>query len=373
MKMALVHDWLLTQGGAEKVLESFHRIFKSPIYTLFYDQKKMKDSFFSSCEIHTSLLQKIPFSSHFYRYLLPLMPWCVERLDLRSYDVILSGSHAVAKGVITTSKQLHICYCYNPMRYVWDFQEEYLSAFSPLMAKAGKYLFERVRKWDYQNSKNVDFFVTSSSHIAKRIEKTYQRKAVVIYPPVNVEDFFLSNQREEYYVTHSRFVPYKRVDLLVEAFGQMPDKRLVVIGEGPEDVKIRKLAKKNVELLGYVERRKMAEILSKAKAYVFGAEEDFGIGVVEAQSAGLPVIAFGKGGSLETVIEGKTGLFFSNPTVPSLIEAIRLFEKKELTFDPLFIKAHAEYFKRDRFELEIRELVEKAKETFYENHYSRRR
>lgn len=373
MKMALIHDWLLTEGGAEKVLESFQTVFdKSPIYTLFYDEKRMENSFFSSSTVHSSVLQKIPFSRHFYRYLLPLFPWAIERFDLTSYEVILSGSHAVAKGVITREDQLHICYCYNPMRYVWDFQEEYLSSFQPLLGRIARKLFERVRLWDYENSKKVDLFVTSSFHVAKRIEKAYQRKALVIHPPVSVEDFFLSNQREEYYVTHSRFVPYKRVDLLVEAFGRMPDKKLVVIGDGPEEAKIRKMAKKNIELLGYVTREELAKIFSKAKAYVFGAEEDFGIGVIEAQSAGLPVIAFGKGGSLETVIEGKTGLFFAEPTALSLIEAIQLFEKKEGLFDPLLIRKHAERFNRQRFELEIKELVGTAKENFYEGHYSRR-
>ena len=373
MKMALIHDWLITPGGAEKVLESFEELFKAPIYTLFYDPKKMSRSSLSRSEIHTSFLQKTPFSSSIYRHLLPLFPMAIKTFDLSSYDVILSGSHAVAKGVITRENQLHICYCYTPMRYAWDLQEAYLRPLNPIMRGIARVILESIRKWDLKTSENVDFFIASSSYIAERIARAYQREAVVIYPPVAVEDFFLSNHREEYYVTHARLVPYKRIDLLVEAFSYMPDKKLVVIGTGPEDKKLRKMAKKNVEFLGYVGGKELSKLLAEAKAYVFAAEEDFGIGVVEAQSSGLPVIALGKGGALETVVDGKTGLFFLEPTVPSFIEAIKSFEKKEKTFDPLVIRKHAEFFSKERFETELYQFIEEARQKFYENHHSCRR
>jgi len=371
--MALIHDWLVGEGGAEKVLESFFNMFSHPpIYTLFYDHGKMEKTFCSNGEIHCSFLQKIPLSLSFYRHLLPFFPWAVESFDLKEFDLIVSSSHAVAKGIKVEDHQLHICYCHTPMRYIWDLQEEYLSPFSSPVQKALRVVFHRLRKWDIKTSQRVDVFVANSMHVAKRIERAYQRKAVTIYPPVAVDDFYCSEQKEGYYITHGRLVPYKRVDLLVEAFRLMPDRKLVIIGTGPEEKKLRKRASQNVEFLGFVERSKLALYLSQAKAYLFAAEEDFGIGVVEAQASGLPVIALGKGGALETVIQGRTGIFFNEASIGSLIEAIKSFEKKEDTFNAASIKNHAEQFSVVHFQEKFELLVEASKKEFHESrHLSR--
>ncbi len=374
MKVALIHDWLITEGGSEKVLEVFSQMFESsPIYTLFYDAGKMKNTSFSQKEVLSSFLQKIPFSTKMYRYLLPLFPGAIQTLDVKRFDMILSSSHAVAKGIKVKEDQLHICYCHTPMRYIWDLQEEYLSSFSPFVKKMIRAYFRRMQAWDVKTAESVDLFVANSRYVGKRIERVYQRKAQVIYPPVSTEDFYISSQKEEYYVTHTRLVPYKRIDLLVETFSHMRDKRLLVVGTGPEEKKLKKIATQNVEFLGFLEKRELSKVLSNAKAYLFAAEEDFGIGTVEAQSSGLPVIALGRGGALETVIDGKTGLFFKEPTVSSLMEAIDSFEQQEKTFDPALIKSHAEQFGHERFKKQFELLIEETTRDFYENRHLCRR
>ena len=374
MKTALVHDWLITQGGSEKVLEVLSHMFpSSPIYTLFYDEKKMSSTCFAQKEVFTSFLQNIPGSLLFYRYLLPLFPKAIQTLDVAAFDCILSSSHAVAKGIKVREDQLHICYCHTPMRYIWDLQEEYLSSFSLPMKKMLRHLFCKMRSWDVKTSQNVDLFIANSKYVAKRIERAYQRKAMILYPPVSTQDFFLSSKKEEYYVTHARLVPYKRIDLLVEAFSYMPDKKLVIIGTGPEEKKLKAIATANVEFLGFVDKKRLAIILSLAKAYLFAAEEDFGMGIVEAQSSGLPVIALKKGGALETILEGKTGLFFEEPTLQLLMQAIKVFEQKQQTFDPHFIKSHAEQFNQERFWQQCEHLMKETKKGFYENRHLCRR
>lgn len=365
MKTALVHDWLITLGGAEKVLESMWELFPSPIYTLFHDKKNMEKGFFTKKQITSSFLQKIPGSLSFYRHLLPLFPKAIESFDLSAYEVILSSSHSVAKAVLKKPDQLHICYCHTPMRYVWDLQDVYLNSFGFLLKNIARPFFNRLRHWDQKTAHSVDLFIANSSYVAERIAKSYQRKASVIYPPVSVENFYLSQKKEDYYITHGRLVPYKRIDFLVKAFAKMPEKKLVIIGTGPEEKKIRSIATKNVEFLGYVEREKLSKLLSQAKAYVFAAEEDFGISVVEAQASGLPVIALGKGGALETVLDGKTGLFFKEPLESLFIEAIKSFEKTEAIFDPIFIRSHASFFHKARFEIEFQQCVKQAKERFF--------
>lgn len=374
MKVCLVHDWLISEGGAEKVLASFSSFFpKAPFYTLFYDREKMKNSFFFHKEIYVSFLQKIPFSLSFYRHFLPLFPLAIRGLNVCEFDLVLSSSHAVAKGVKVKEDQLHICYCHTPMRYIWDLEKEHLELFPYPLQKALRFFFKQLRKWDVKTSEGVDYFIANSLHVAQRIERSYQRKAVTIYPPVNVDFFYISDQKEDYFVTHARLVPYKRVDLLVKAFTYMKDKKLVIIGKGPEEKKLKSLASSNIEFLGFLEDKKLAEVLSKARAYLFAAEEDFGIGVVEAQASGLPVIALAKGGALETVIDGKTGLFFKEAHELSLIDAIKAFEKKEDTFDPALIKEHASQFSVENFEREFSLFLEKKKKDFYENrHLSRR-
>ncbi len=373
MKTALIHDWLITEGGAEKVLSALGTLFPGPIHTLFYDEKKMGHLSFVKEKIHTSFLQKIPFSLRYYRMLLPFFPCAIEKLDLSEVDFILSSSHAVAKGISKRKDQLHICYCHTPIRYAWDLKDSYLKPLNPLKRLIATFLLERIRKWDLKSSSRVDAFIANSHYVADRIKRNYQRDSVVIYPPVEIEKFFLSKQREDYYITHSRLVPYKRLDLLVEAFSQMPERRFLIVGKGPEEKRLKSLAKSNVEFLGYLQEEELSSFLSKARAYVFAAEEDFGISVVEAHASGLPVIALKKGGVLEIVLDGVTGVFFEEADVFSIIKAVRAFEEKEDLFDSEVIRKRAETFSLQRFQKEISQFVLQEKRSFYEScHFSGR-
>ena len=369
MKISLVHEWLTVLAGSEKVLEAIYQIFPgSDIYVLVKNDENLKGTIFENANIHTSFIQKLPFSGTKYRNYLPFFPLAVEQFDLSEYDVVISSSHAVAKGVLTNANQLHICYCHTPIRYAWDLYHQYLKENklnSGLKGLIVKYFLHKIRIWDVVSSNRVDFFVANSKYVAKRIGKIYRRDAEVIYPPVDVDKFELYRKKEDFYLAASRFVPYKKIDLIVEAFSKMPDKKLVVIGDGPDFEKIKRKAGKNVELLGYQPFEVLKEYMQKAKAFIFAAEEDFGIMPVEAQACGTPVIAYGKGGVTETVISGKTGIFFEKQTVESLVEAVNLFEKKENKFDITEIRKNAEKFNKERFKREFKEFVErKIEESF---------
>lgn len=353
MRVALIHDWLLSEGGAEKVLEQLAHMFSAPIFTLLYDPLRLNNSFLSSQEIHTSFLQKLPFSHKIHRFLLPLFPYAIEKMDVSFADVIISSSHAVAKGIKKRKGQFHICYCHTPMRYAWDLKKEYIETLPKLTRPLASILLERIRKWDKRNSGDVDLFIANSSYVAKRIKNNYGRESTVIYPPVAVDDFFLSDQKEDYYITHCRLVPYKRVDLIIKTFASMPDKKLIVVGEGPEKHRLEQLASVNVQFTGFIPKKELSHLLSKAKAYVFAAEEDFGIAVIEAQASGLPVIALEKGGAMETVSSGKTGLFFSEPTPLHCKQAIERFEKIENSFDKSYIRKQALSYNEERFKAEF--------------------
>jgi glycosyltransferase involved in cell wall biosynthesis len=320
--------------------------------------------------VNTSFLQYFP--KRFYRQLLPLFPLAIHRFKLDAYDLILSSSHAAAKNVRKHSGQLHICYCHTPMRYAWDLMEEYLAPFGLLKKFAARTLLKQMQKWDFKGSSGVDVFIANSQYVAQRIQRCYGRSSVVIYPPVDVDSIPLQLKKDAFYLTISRLVSYKKIDLIVDCFAQLPDKRCIIIGDGPEMQKIRAKATKNIEILGYVSDALARELMGKAKAFLFAAKEDFGIAPVEAQAAGTPVIAFGAGGVCETVLEGKTGLFFKEQTVSSLIHAIERFEKSD-PFDPLVIRSHAETFKTSRFKQELGQFVEKTWKTFNENRdFSRR-
>ncbi len=368
MKIALVHDWLMTIAGGEKVLEEIYKLYPSPIYTLVKRQDGLKGSIFEKALIHTSFIQKLPFSKTKYRSYLPFFPLAIEQFNLLEYDLIISSSHAVAKGVLTNSNQLHICYCHTPMRYAWDLYHTYLKESGlekGIKGLIAKFILHYIRVWDYTTANRVDYFIANSKYIAKRIKKIYGRDSTVIYPPVNVDKFELYTQKEDFYITASRMVPYKKIDLIVETFSKFPDRKLVVIGDGPDFEKIKKKAGKNVELLGYQPFEVLKNYMQKAKAFIFAAEEDFGIVPVEAQACGTPVIAYGKGGVTETVVNGKTGIFFREQTVESLIEAIKNFEERENTFDPLEIRKNAEKFSKERFKKEFKEFVDKKIEEFF--------
>ncbi|EMR02982.1 glycosyltransferase family 4 protein [Cesiribacter andamanensis] len=362
-KAALVHDWLITEGGAEKCVQSFLNV--NPNFDLFslidFFPEEYRQRMLQGKVATTSFIQKLPTAQANHRKFLPLFPLAVEQFDLSQYDLILSSSTSVSKGVLTHSNQLHICYCHSPMRYAWDLYYQYLQEANLTRGVKGwiaKYILHRMRTWDVISSNRVDHFIANSQYIAKRIKKVYKREATVIYPPVDVESFSLVEEKEDFYLTASRMVPYKKIDLIVEAFSQLPDKRLIVIGDGPDMGKIRKKATKNIELLGYQPFPVLKEYMQRARAFVFAAEEDFGIIPVEAQACGTPVIAYGKGGSLETVLASETGTFFYQQTAAAIVAAVHDFERKQVSFDPLKIRKHAEKFSSQRFESEIKQYVE---------------
>ncbi len=361
MKIAIIQEWLTSVGGSDKVVKSINEIFpEAEIFTLVADKSVCEELGIDYKRVHTSFIQKLPFGKTKYRTYLPLMPFAIEQFDLSEFDIVISSSHAVAKGVLTKNTQLHICYCHSPMRYAWDLYHEYLADAglnNGLKGFFAKYMLHRIRLWDVLSSYRVDYFISNSNYIAKRINKVYRRDAVTIYPNVDITHFNLCEEKENYYLASSRLVAYKKIDLIVKAFNQMPDKKLVVIGGGPDLQKIVKLAGPNIEVLGYQPFNILKEKMQKAKSLVFAADEDFGIIPVEAQACGTPVIAFGKGGSLETVIENKTGLFFKEQTIDSIVDAVNRFEKQYDQFNPLEIRKHAEKFSEDRFKKEIKDFV----------------
>lgn len=362
LKTALIYDWLSeVAGGGEKTLEAIYELFPSPIYTLLKSTKRIKEMNFANEVVHTSFIQNLPFAMKKYRFYLPFFPLAIERFDLSSYELILSCSHCVAKGVLTHSEQLHICYCFTPMRYAWDLYHQYLqeSGFQKGMkAKLAQFFLHYLRMWDIQSCTRPDVIGAISHYVAKRIRKTYGREARVIYPPVNTDFFELATKKEDFYVTASRFVSYKKIDLIVEAFSLMPNRKLIVIGDGPDLEKIKSKAKSNIDILGTQSNDRLKGYLQKARAFIFAAIEDFGILPVEAQSCGTPVIAIGKGAVRETVKENITGLFFPEQTVMAIVDALNLFEAKQDQYYPELIRQHALQFNHKRFQQEYSHWIQ---------------
>ena len=368
MKKALIHDWFSTYAGAEKCVESFTNIWDDfEIYSLIDFLKGAdRDKILKGKHAHTSFIQKLPFAKDKYRNYLPLFPLAIEQFDLSGYDVVLSSSHAVAKGVLTHSNQLHIAYVHTPIRYAWDLYHQYLRESGldrGLKGVLAKYFLHKIRLWDASTANRVDHYVANSRYIARRIKKTYGKPSDVIYPPVDVDKFTLRETKEEFYLTASRMVPYKKIDLIVEAFSQT-DKKLLVIGDGPDMAKIKSKAGKNVELLGFASDETMTDLMGRAKAFVFAAEEDFGITPVEAQACGTPVICFGRGGARETVRDGESGLYFMEQNARGLLAAVAKFEQNYDKFEPVKIRENSLKFSRARFEAEIKSYVEKKYEEF---------
>ena len=368
MKKALIHDWFSTYAGAEKCVESFTNIWDDfEIYSLIDFLKGTdRDKILKGKRAHTSFIQKLPFAMDKYSNYLPLFPLAIEQFDLSGYDVVLSSSHAVAKGVLTHSNQLHIAYVHTPIRYAWDLYHQYLRESGldgGLKGMLAKYFLHKIRLWDASTANRVDRYVANSRYIARRIKKTYSKPSDVIYPPVDVDKFTLREAKEEFYLTASRMVPYKKIDLIVEAFSQT-DKKLLVIGDGPDMAKIKSKAGKNVELLGFADDETMADLMGRAKAFVFAAEEDFGITPVEAQACGTPVICFGRGGARETVRDGESGLYFMEQNTKELLAAVAKFEQNYDKFEPTKIRENSLKFSRARFEAEIKSYVEKKYEEF---------
>ncbi len=353
-------------GGAEKVLEEIHRSYPGNIYTLMKNEDAIKGTYFSNCTINTSFIQRLPFSKNKYRSYLPLFPMAVEQFNLTGYDLVISSSYAVAKGALTNSNQLHICYCHSPIRYAWDLYHQYLEEANLKKGIKGiiaKSVLHYIRLWDASTINRVDHFIANSNYIARRIKKVYNREATVIYPPVDVDNFSLCVNKEDFYMTASRMVSYKRIDLIVEAFSKMPDKKLIVIGEGPDFNKIKAKAGNNIIMLGYQPYDVLKDHMQRAKAFVFAAEEDFGITPVEAQACGTPVIAFGKGGTLETV-KLETGVFFYSQECDSIIKAVDEFESRAHIFDSYVIRANAERFSRQNFVANFKSFIKSKYDEF---------
>ncbi|MBU9645516.1 glycosyltransferase family 4 protein [Burkholderia gladioli] len=355
MRVALVHDWLVTYGGSEKVLEQIAECF--PDADIFSLVNFMPGhAFLDGRRVSTSFIQKLPFAKRRYRGYLPLFPLAIEQFDLSGYDLVVSSSHAVAKGVLLGPDQLHVSYVHSPIRYAWDLQHQYLNESG--LAKGPRSLLARavlhyLRIWDVRSANGVDRFVVNSRFIGRRVERAYRRESVVVHPPVDVEAFEPCARKEAFYVTVSRMVPYKRMDLIVAAFAGMPERRLIVIGDGPDMGKVRARAGPNVTILGHQPFAVLKDHLQRARAFVFAAEEDFGISVVEAQACGTPVIAFGKGGACETVIDETqphpTGLFFATQTVEAIQEAVARFEANLGRFSPVSCRLNAERFSTAEF------------------------
>ena len=366
MKIAIVHDWLVTYAGAEKVLASLLRIW--PQADLFAVIDFLSDSDRANLggkRATTTFIQRLPQARKRYQRYLPLMPLAIEQLDLSAYDLIISSSHAVAKGVLCGPNQLHVSYVHSPIRYAWDLQHQYLreagltSGFKGRMARM---VLHYMRMWDQRTAAGVDAFIANSQFIGRRIDKTYRRSSTVIYPPVDTQGFNLQTEKQEYYLTASRMVPYKRMPMIIEAFASMPDKRLIVIGDGPEMAKCKAVCGPNVTLLGYQSFEVLREHMQNARGFIFAAEEDFGISPVEAQACGTPVIAFGRGGSLETIRglddPSPTGVFYYQQTVEALIAAVETFESQASQFNPRACRENALRFAEKRFEREMHQFVE---------------
>lgn len=361
MKTAVVHEWLVTYAGSEQVCEQMLQIFpEADLFSLVDFLSEDLRFFIQNRPVSTSFLQGLPFARQHFRKYLPLMPLAVEQLDLSGYDLVLSSNHAVAKGVLTRADQLHISYIHTPVRYAWDLQQQYLQEARlnrGLGAIAAQTILHYLRLWDLATASRVDHFLANSQFVARRIRKTYRRDATVIYPPVAVERFRPDQPRDEFYLTISRFVPYKRVDLTVTAFQQL-GLPLVVIGDGPDWKRVQAIAGHNIQLLGRQPNAVVEDYLQRCKAFIFPAEEDFGITVVEAQAAGAPVIAYGRGGVTETVLPGKTGILFPRQTVECLVQAVRDFEAQSTPFAIEDLRQNAERFTPERFRQEFFRFVD---------------
>ncbi len=363
-RVAIVHDWLVAFAGAEKVLEQIIICF--PDADIFSVVDFMEErAWLRGKTVTTSFIQKLPQAKKRYRSYLPLMPLAIEQLDVSGYDLVISSSHAVAKGILTGPDQIHVSYVHSPIRYAWDLQHQYLkqsNLTAGMKSLVARMILHYMRNWDIRTSNSVDHFIANSAFIARRVNKVYHRDSQVIFPPVDVDAFQLCEQKEDFYLTASRMVPYKKIDLIVEAFAKMPGRRLVVIGDGPDMRKIADKATPNVEILGYQPFKVLQDNMRRAKAFVFAAEEDFGISVVEAQACGTPVIAYGKGGALETVLDGSharpTGLFFDEQSTGSIIEAVEAFEEGPLHFKAIDCRANAERFSIKHFRDNLRAHVQ---------------
>jgi len=346
MKIAYTHDWLYRFAGAEIVLKAMEETHKADIYTLFYTSQCVSELGMSIPGIHKT-----------YKNFLPLYPTAFRSFDLSDYDIIISSSHSAAKGFKKQKGQLHICYCHTPMRYIWDMYDDYMNTM-PLhkkmpFAATAKFL----RKWDVENSKNVDFFMANSKFVAERIKRIYKRDAKVVYPPVDIDRFRAEDKKEDYYLFVGRLInAYKRVDLVVEAFNRL-EKKLIIVGDGDDFEYLKSIANNNIEFKGWMNSNDVSEVMKKAKALILPSIEDFGIVSIEAQACGTPVIAYNKGGASETVLDKKTGILFNNQTAEAIVEAVKEFESMRSVFNVDIIRKNSERFSKERFKKEFGTFV----------------
>lgn len=365
---ALIHEWLTPKatGGSELVVQAILEQIDADLYALIDFESTNPDSYLYQRTIGTTFLQHFPQARNGVQKYLPLLPLAIEQLDLRQYDVLLSSSHAVAKGVLTAPHQLHVCYCHTPMRYAWDLTFDYLQGSRAGRGPTGwltRYLLHHLRQWDVIAANRVDYFIANSHHTARRIWRCYRRPAEVIYPPVNLDRFQLQPQKQDFYLTVSRLVPYKRVDIIVEAFNQI-DRPLIIIGDGPDLPRLRQMARPHIQFLGAQPNAIVEQHMAEAKAFVYAACEDFGIAPVEAQACGTPVIGYARGGVGETVRDLRqepgmgTGILFTPQTAAALVTAIEAFEQYQPKFSPEAIRRQAERFSPAVFAQHYRRFLE---------------
>ncbi len=358
MRVALVHDWLNQMGGAEAVLEALVEAFPgAPIYTSIYDRDRMPPHY-RGWEIHVTWLDAMPFIHRQHQLYLPLYPLAFDGLNLSGYDVVISNKSGFCHGVVTGPSTVHLCYCLTPTRYVWAY-EEYIAreGLPGPMRRLLRPLITLLRIWDRMAADRVDAFIAISREVARRIQKFYRRPSILLHPPVDVQRFQLAARPEDYFLIVSRLIPYKRIDLAIEAFNRL-GLPLIIVGDGRDRRRLQRMAGPTITFLGRVPADQLADLYARCRAFVFPGVEDFGIAPVEAMAAGRPVIAFAGGGALDTVVEGVTGVFFDTPTPESLVAAVRRFE--ELRFDPGAIRRHAEQFDKRVFQEKIKKIAELA-------------
>jgi glycosyltransferase involved in cell wall biosynthesis len=373
MRVAIVHDWLYTPGGAEKVLAAILQCYpQADLFCLFDVLPEKHRGFLGSRQSHSSFLQRMPGVGRNHRVYLPLMPLAIEQFDLSSYELIISSSYAVAKGVLTGPDQMHISYVHSPMRYAWDLQHQYLRESGITRGVKGalaRMLLHRMRLWDTRTAHGVNAYAANSAFIARRIKKVYGRAAQVIHPPVAVTHDLTLRPKENFFLTASRLVPYKNTQAIIEAFQHLPNEQLIVAGDGPDAARLRKLAGPNVTMAGFLPDDELRALMGAARAFIFAAEEDFGIIPIEAQAEGTPVIALGRGGVRETVVSGAinpTGLFFPDADPLTIAETVRTFMRRSSDFRPEHCHANALRFSTERFIREFSSFVSLQQAKFQE-------